>query len=220
MYLEVGAKRAFANSFDWPGWSRSGRDPDAAMEALVAAAGRYRRAIGSAARGFVVPGSVEDLRVVERVRGNGTTDFGAPGVPAKADDRTPDQAGVRRHLRVLDACRRAFDKAARKAAGIELRKGPRGGGRDLHAIVAHVLDADRAYLTGLGGAFRPDPDASVDEQMAGMRAAFTEAVRLRARGEPPPKPRPRAKMWPIAYGIRRSAWHAIDHVFEIEDRSE
>ena len=141
-------------------------------------------------------------------------------VPAKADDRTPDGAEVRRHLRVLEACRRAFDEAARKAAGIELRKGPRGGGRDLDAIVAHVLDADRAYLTGLGGSFRPDPDASVDEQMAGMRAAFTEAVRLRARGEPPPKPRPRAKMWPIAYGIRRSAWHAIDHVFEIEDRSE
>ncbi len=220
VYLEVGAKRAFANSFDWPGWSRSGRDADAALEALVAAGARYRQTVGAAARGFVVPESVEDLRVVERVRGNATTDFGAPGVPAKTDERPMKDSDLRRHLRVLDACRRAFDEAARRAAGVELRKGPRGGGRDLDAIVAHVLDADRAYLGKVGGALRPEPGASVEEQMAGVREAFSEAVRLRARGEPPLKPPARAKMWPIAYGIRRSAWHAIDHVFEIEDRSK
>jgi hypothetical protein len=220
VYLEVGGKRTFASSLDWPGWSRAGRDPDAALEALVESAAGYRAAVRGAARGFVVPRSVRDLKVVERVKGNATTDFGAPAVPASADDRPPGGAELRRHLRVLDACRRAFDETAEQAAGVELRKGPRGGGRDLDEIVEHVLDADRAYLSKLGGAFKPEPGTSVEEQMAGMRAAFAEAVTLRARGEPPPKPPARAKMWPIAYGIRRSAWHAIDHVFEIQDRSD
>ena len=36
------------------------------------------------------------------------------------------------------------------AAPEELRKGPRGGGRDRSKIVAHVLDAEAAYAAGDG----------------------------------------------------------------------
>jgi hypothetical protein len=219
VYLEIGKQRTFASSFEWPGWSRAGKGVEAALEALVEAGPRYRKTVGKAAQGFVVPTSARDLRVTERVEGNATTDFGAPGLPAKADDKPLAEAELRRRLRLLEACWKAFDRAATKAVGKELRKGPRGGGRELDAIVEHVLDADGAYLSGLGGAFRPDRGAPLDERRAGLRSAFVEAVTLRARGDEPPKPPVRAKMWPIAYGIRRSAWHAIDHVFEIEDRS-
>jgi hypothetical protein len=220
VYLEVGAKRVFACSFAWPGWTRPGRDEDTALEALVEAAPRYRRTLGAAARDLTPPKSAKGLRVVERVRGNATTDFGAPGVPAKADDDDPTATELERLVKLVRACWRAFDRAAAKAEGVELRKGPRGGGRDLHAIVEHVLDADGAYLGKLGGAFERDRGASPEVRAEALRAAFVEAATLRVHGEPPPKPPKRAALWPVAYAIRRSAWHAVDHVWEIEDRSE
>ena len=95
----------------------------------------------------------------------------------------------------------------------------RGGGRDLDKIVEHVFDADGAYLGAMGGEFRPEPRTSLEDRTSGLRDAFVEAATLRVHGEPPPKPRKRAALWPVAYAIRRSAWHAIDHVWEIEDRS-
>jgi hypothetical protein len=219
VYLEIGSKKAFACSFVWPGWTRGGRDEEEALQALVDAAPRYRRTLGPAARDLSPPKTTAGLRVVERVTGNATTDFGAPGLPAKADDDGPTPKELERLVRALRACWRAFDRAAAKADGVELRKGPRGGGRDLGKIVEHVHDADGAYLTGLGGAYRAEPKTSLGDRAAGQRAAFVEAATLRVRGEPPPKPRKRAALWPVAYAIRRSAWHAIDHVWEIEDRS-
>ena len=30
----------------------------------------------------------------------------------------------------------------------------------------------------------------------------------------------RPKGWPQRYAVRRIAWHALDHVWEMEDRSE
>ena len=86
VYLEVGSKRVFACSLVWPGWTRAGRGEDDALQTLVDAAPRYRRTLGPAARDLVSPTTTSGLRVVERVAGNATTDFGAPGVPAKADD--------------------------------------------------------------------------------------------------------------------------------------
>ncbi len=77
----------------------------------------------------------------------------------------------------------AFDRAARKAAGATLRKGSRGGGRDLDAIVRHVFEADGAYLGKLGERVKTD-------SMSELRAAFLDAVGHRAAGiAPPPNPR-------------------------------
>jgi len=220
VYLEVADKRSFAVSLDWPGWARAGKTPDEALETLLEAASRFRKTIGVAGKAFTVPKTVKGLRVVEQVRGNATTEFGAPGVPAKKSDaKDPTEHELEPLLKTLQACWQAFDHAAEKAVRKELRKGPRGGGRELDAIVEHVLDADRAYMSKLGAAFTPEPKSSTEERFAGARAAFVEAATLRARGEQPPKPPPRSPMWPVAYAVRRSAWHHIDHVWEIEDRS-
>ena len=220
MYLEVGAKRSFAVSLDWPGWARAGKTEDEALETLLEAAPRYRRTLGAAAKGLTAPKTTRGLRVVEHVKGNATTDFGAPGVPAKRSDaKDPTERELDAILKVLHACWRAFDRAATKAVGKELRTGPRGGGRNLDKIVEHVLDADRAYLTKLGGAFTAGSKAPMTERFDNLRAAYDQAATLRVHGEPPPKPPPRSPMWPVAYALRRSAWHAIDHVWEIQDRS-
>jgi hypothetical protein len=222
VYLEVGKKRTFAGALDWPGWCRSGRTEDTALDALVASAPRYAKALGrrKVARGFTRPDALSSLRVVERLKGNATTDFGAPGIPSAADDRPLDELETKRQIALLETCWSAFDRAAATGAGKELRKGPRGGGRELEAIVRHVMGADVAYLAQIGDRFPFGDDEDVTpEQAAGVRSTVVEAVWARVRGEPPRKPRRSGTLWAPRYFVRRSAWHALDHAWEIEDRA-
>jgi hypothetical protein len=216
-YLEVGAKRVFAGAIDWPGWCRSARDENGALETLVAYGARYAAAVAPARSGFKPPRDPSAVTVVERLKGNATTDFGAPGVAPKADARSVDAAELTRLARLLRACWAAFDAAAEAARGKALRKGPRGGGRELDAIVAHVLEADRAYLSRLGGTHRKADGRDAAAEMTAMRDVFLKTLASRARGEP--SARTRGKVWSPRYAVRRSAWHALDHAWEIEDRA-
>lgn len=219
VYLEVGAKRVFANAVDWPGWSRSGKDEGLALAALVAYARRYASSIGDGAAGFEAPGSVRDLRIVERLEGDATTDFGAPGAVPAADGRRVTPAELRRLAAILEAARDAVDAAATRAAGVRLRTGPRGGGRSVDAIVEHVAEADRAYLSAGGGAYRRPPGIDLPAFTAEVRAAILGTLAARARGDELPPSRRRKPPWPPRYLVRRSAWHALDHAWEIEDRA-
>jgi hypothetical protein len=216
VYLEVGRRRTFAGAADWPGWCRSGRDEESALRTLIEYGPRYKRALRRRASGFVPPGSVSELRVVERLEGDATTDFGAPSIAPASDKRRLDSEEVRRLAGLLQACWSAFDRVAQGAIGATLRKGPRGGGRELDGIIDHVLGADRAYLSPLGGSV--DRSAGADP-MTAVRAAFLEAFRIRAKGGPPPRPRRSGSLWLPRYAVRRSAWHALDHAWEIEDRA-
>src|SRR5262245_28878238 len=85
VYLECGQKRTFASAVDWPGWCRSGRDETEALAALLAYGPRYSAILARTKLGFVAPKTVDQLVVVERLRGTATTDFGAPGVPPSMD---------------------------------------------------------------------------------------------------------------------------------------
>jgi hypothetical protein len=55
--------------------------------------------------------------------------------------------------------------------------------------------------------------------MAGVRATALETLTARGSGEPVPNPSTARTLWSIRYFVRRSAWHALDHAWEIEDRS-
>jgi hypothetical protein len=219
IYLEVGSKRAFAAAVEWPGWCRSGRDEDAALKALVAYGPRYAKALGAAGRGFERPADPSDLDVMERLRGNATTDFGAPGVAPAADDRPLKNPDLERLTQVLRACWRKFDRTTKAAQGRELRKGPRGGGRELDAIVSHVLEADAAYLSRLGAGFKRSDDPDVNVDLTRLRKTFVDALSARVQGVPPPPSRRTSPLWKPRYAVRRSAWHALDHAWEIEDRA-
>jgi len=220
IYLEVGTKRVFAGALDWPGWCRSGRDENAAVQALAEHGPRYAKALGRAARGFAAPADTSSLRVVERLEGNATTDFGAPGIAPRSDDRPLEGAELGRQAGLLGACWAALDAAAVAATDVELRKGPRGGGRELDAIVRHVLDADSAYLAKLGGRYRKlDATTDVPAEMADVRASITELLGSLSLGEPPPRTPRSGSLWAPRYCVRRSAWHALDHAWEIEDRA-
>ena len=211
VYLEVTPKRTFAAGVEWPGWCRAGKTADDALQALFGYADRYASAIARSKLGFTSPRSVEDLEVVERLKGNGTTEFGAPGVPPGADDRPLSEAELHRLMTILEASWRALDRAAKGAVGATLTKGPRGGGRDLPKIVEHVMGAEEGYLGALGSR-RPAKASAV-------RKTVLNALAARARNKPVDDPNKVKKLWSPRFYVRRSAWHALDHAWEIEDRS-
>ncbi|HSS62224.1 MAG TPA: hypothetical protein VLK30_12300 [Candidatus Limnocylindrales bacterium] len=194
IFVEAGAKRAFASAADWPGWCRSGKDEAAALANLVAYAPRYAK-VTRLAR-INLPEDATAFKVVERLKGNATTDFGAPGIPAQSEAKPMSAADTRRMLALLEASWKYLDQVKAKVPQ-ELRKGPRGGGRDRDKMYRHVIESEQGYAPQIG--------VRMNEH---DRDALLEALR---------KPVPGAK-WPPAYAVRRIAWHALDHAWEMEDR--
>jgi hypothetical protein len=127
-------------------------------------------------------------------------------------------AEIEQLARVLEACWSAFERAAKAAKGLELRKGPRGGGRDLDKMTGHVVEADRAYITALG-ARAPKTASGAPVPPAELHAAMLEAFRAVARGKPVSDPNRVKKPWTPRYFARRVGWHVLDHAWEIEDRA-
>ena len=218
IYLEVGAKRTFACALEWPGWARSGRDEESAVAALFESAPRYAKIVGRTRLGFVTPESMSALRVSERLPGNATTDFGAPGAVPRVDAKRPSDAELARILKLIGAAWRALDDSVATARGVTLNKGPRGGGRELDDIARHVREAEAGYLSAVGWPFKSDPNATAAAEQKRRRAAVLEGLAASARGEIAAKGPRGGKRWGPRQFARRLAWHAIDHAWEIADR--
>lgn len=211
--IETGEKRSFAAALDWPGWARSGKGEEEALARLAEYGPRYATAVDEPKLADGV-----NLDVVERLQGSHGTDFGVPGAKADADERPLGPAELERQQGLLEAAWKAFDSAARRARGKELLTGPRGGGRSLEKMENHVLEAEEAYLTQLGSR-RPKPQAAeLRARMKQVRAAVLAALVARAGGGDPPNANNVSKRWTPRYFVRRSAWHALDHAWELEDR--
>jgi hypothetical protein len=208
--LEVGSKRAFAGAIDWPGWCRGGRSEDDALQSLLAYGPRYATAIRGTRIAFTPPKQLRTFAVVERMKGDATTDFGAPSIAPAADARAIDRRWLARQEKLLRASWDAFDRAVDGVRG-PLAKGPRGGGREVDAIVDHVVGAEASYLRMIGG--------RADEEREQERAAVIDALeRALTDGIPERGPKGGAR-WSAPYFVRRAAWHVLDHAWEIEDRS-
>ena len=206
VYLEVGAKRTFASAADWPGWCRAGKDEQSALDALAAYAPRYA-AVARLAR-VPFPAQTTAFNVVERLTGNATTDFGAPGIPAKDESRPLNAGEIMRMSDLVAACWTYLDKVVAKSPA-SLRKGPRGGGRDRDAMFIHVLGAEVDYAKKIGTRLK-EPKGSAKAAVQASRKAFLEGLANPNRVE----------KWPVPYVARRTAWHALDHAWEMEDRSK
>jgi hypothetical protein len=209
--LELGSKRVFACALEWPGWCRSGKTEELALEALAAYAPRY--AVVAEEAGIALPAAVGDrFEVVERLEGSGATDFGVPHEIAAADAAPLGAAEAERRSKLVAAAWAVFDRVVAQAPA-ELRKGPRGGGRDRDKIVDHVLGAEAAYARKLG-IKHPQPARDDRAGIAALRGELLAVLRAPSDGSPPVP-----KGWPPRYAARRIAWHALDHAWEIEDRS-
>jgi hypothetical protein len=207
--IEVGQKRTFVWGVDWPGWCRSGKGDEGAMEALLAAAPRYAEVARQAGLRFPSV-AIGDLQVVSSVPGSSGTDFGVPSMVIDADRRAVRADEAEGLVGLVKASWEVFDRIS-AAAPEELRKGPRGGGRDTTKIIAHVNEADHAYAREMGLRLSPPHDRPGVEA---IRAAMLEVLHRTSDGSPLAERR-----WPPRYAARRIAWHALDHAWEIEDRS-
>ena len=81
-------------------------------------------------------------------------------------------------------------------------------------MIAHVLESDRSYAAQIGikiAEFAPDDRPAIRS----MREAVLDALRAARAGTPLADRR-----WPARYAAHRIAWHALDHAWEIEDRTE
>lgn len=209
--LEIGSKRVFASALDWPGWCRAAKTAEAAEEALLSYAPRYARV---AARAHAeLPKKIE-LETIERLKGDATTDFGAPGIAAALESEPMTRAGVEKMCALVEACWAELDAVVKKAPQA-LRKGPRGGGRDRDKVFEHVLGAESGYAPYLGLKLQ-QPAIDDRKAIAANRKAMLDAFHRGADG----KPLREGKTRPARYMARRIAWHALDHAWEIEDRSD
>ncbi len=207
--IESTPKKAFARALEWPGWARGGKTDELALAALAGSAARYAAVAVAAGESFA-PDSYE---IVDHAGGGGGTDFGVPSVITDAERRPTTAAEADRLARLVAAAWTTLDRVAASAPA-ELRKGPRGGGRDRDKMLAHVVEAESVYAREMGIRERlPDPTdrAAVDA----LRAAMLEVLRQPSDGTPLG-----GRKWTVRYAAGRIAWHALDHAWEMEDRSD
>jgi len=207
--VEATTKRAFARACDWPGWARGGKTEELALAALAETASRYAAVAAEVGESFAADG----YGVVARSAGDAGTDFGVPSTITELDRRPVSAAEAARLVRYVEAAWTIFEGVV-AAAPAELRKGPRGGGRDRDTIVRHVDEADHAYSRVLGIKV-PIPDRADPPTILGMRTAVLEALGRPSDGSPLA-----GRKWPPRYAASRIAWHALDHAWEIEDRTD
>lgn len=208
LLVEATPKKVYVSALDWPGLARWGKTEEDAIEALLAAFPRYGRVAHRAGERF--DPTDWDLEVVERVEGDAGTAFGVPAIVAAADREATDAREAKRLAAFVEAAWAEFDETAGRAPE-SLRKGPRGGGRDRSKVVEHVHGADQSYASVIGVRGPVDTAGAV----AALRAAMLDVLRVPSDGSPVA-----GKKWPARYAARRIAWHALDHAWEVEDRSE
>jgi hypothetical protein len=209
IYLEQGGKKTVAWSLEWPGWCRIRASDEAALDALRQSEPRYRVIAERAGLEFA-PG---ELVVIERLAGDANTAWGVPSVLAAADTLPLDAARARRNVALLRAAWDLLEEVV-AASPAELRKGPRGGGRDRDEVRSHVIEAERAYARKIGIRHKPFA-ADDDAALAAMRDEIAAVLGSPSDGAPVIP-----GGWTASYAARRIAWHVVDHIWEIEDRRE
>jgi hypothetical protein len=211
--LEFGpkGKKVVAVAEEWPGLSRGDRTEDQAVERLLAYVPRYAPVAELAGLASSFPQGAPEVEVAERYEGTGSTDFWGISFGHSSFDRQPISAEeLDRELSLLRASWAFFD-GVRTRVSPELRKGPRGGGRDRDQIVRHTFAAELDMARTLG--LRPPlEELLTPDGLRSYRAAYEAAIRDFHAEEKP------FRKWPIRFLVRHTAYHTLDHAWEMEDK--
>ena len=206
-------KKVAAFALDWPGWSRGAKTGPEALEVLAAYRERYRPVAALAGLGeeFDATG---DLELVEDHVGKGSTDFwGISFAPSSFELEPMPNEELDRKVSLLQASWQHFDDVAARVSA-EMRKGARGGGRDRDQIVRHVINNERHDLARKVGVQATDHEVLPSELVPAHREAFVAALRAyNAEGRVPG-----GQNWTVALLLRHTAYHVLDHAWEMEDK--
>lgn len=211
--LEVGTKgrRVVAAATDWPGLDRWGKADDDAIEKLVSYLPRYS---GVAERAGLADefGRQRAVEVIERYQGSSSTDFwGVAHVTSETERAILPAGDLERRLVLLQACWTYFDQVA-VTVSEELRPGSRSGGRSRAQIVRHVYGTEPDQMSRKIEVRTPLDVVLTPDGRAAHRLAYLDAIRAyNTEGKP-------ARSWSIQFLIRRTAYHVMDHAWELEDR--
>ncbi|MFL5641343.1 MAG: hypothetical protein ACJ771_03280 [Chloroflexota bacterium] len=203
-------KRWVAVAADWPGLERGAKTDDEAVEKLARYIPRYlpvARRVGLDAE----LATQTDPAIIGRYTGTGSTDFwGISFAPSPLDREPFDATTFDRSVALLRAAWAEFDETVARVSA-DLRPGPRGGGRSRDRIVQHVLGQEGDDFSRRVGA-PAEGDLDTPAELAEHRDRFVEAMRgWYAEGKPLGK-------WTVPYLLRHSAYHVLDHTWEMQDR--
>jgi hypothetical protein len=213
MTLESGpkGKKVVAVAPDWPGLERGATTGEAAIERLLAYLPRYARVASMAGKDAEFAAVPTTIDVIEQYPGNGSTDFWGISFAFSGIDRQDmSSEELARQLTLMQACWTLFDEV-RSHVAAEMRPGPRGGGRQRDLIVRHVVGNEQYWAKKLGVNTPHNPGLS-DEGLQAHRDTYCTAIRaFHAQGK-------MARTWPLRYLIRHTAYHTLDHTWEMEDK--
>ena len=206
-------KRSVAFGLDWPGWSRGAKSAALALETLESYRARYRPIAGLAelAHEFDTAGPLE---IVEDRVGTGSTDFwGISFSPSSTEHGPMDEAELERKITLLRASWAFFDGVAARVSP-EMRRGPRGGGRDRNRIIRHTIRTESEDFAKQVGLRIPEEAALTPDGLLRHRETYVAAIRAYNEG----KVEKRMRSWTLPFLIRHSAFHTLDHAREMEDK--
>jgi hypothetical protein len=206
-------KRSVAFALDWPGWNRGAKSADLALETLESYRERYRPIadLAGMAREFDAAGPLE---IVEDKVGTGSTDFWGISFSPSATEQGPmDEAELERAITLLRACWAFFDGVAARVSP-EMRKGPRGGGRDRDRIIRHTIRTESEDFAKQVGLRIPEEAALTPDGLRQHRETYIAAMRAYNAGEV----ERRMRSWTLPFLIRHSGFHTLDHAWEMEDK--
>ena len=211
--LEVGPKekRIVAVAPDWPGLERGAKTKEAALDTLQSYLPRYRD-VAKLAGMEEEFATINNVEIIEEYRGVGSTDFwGISFAFSAIDRRAMSREDLERELTLMLACWTFFDDV-RGRVSPQMAKGPRGGGRDRDRIVGHVVGVEQDWAKKVGMQFAADADVTDDVALGLDRDAYCTAIRtFHSDGK-------MARNWPLRFLIRHTAFHTMDHAWEMEDK--
>ncbi len=153
------------------------------------------------------------LDVVDDRVGTGSTDFwGISFSPSGCEHEPMDDAELDRKIGLLRACWGFFDEVATRVSA-EMRRGPRGGGRDRDQIVRHTIRTESEEFAKRLGLRVPEGAALTPEGLRAHRETYVAAMRAYDAGVGK-----RMRSWNLPFLIRHSAFHVLDPAWEMEDK--